>query len=128
MTAGCADCLTPMDPALAKLGYTRHPTCTPGRLADPRGGRPQLRVVPAAPEPYEPVPADACDVGWKCPGGEPPMQYPGGRYCGHHARMMTPRVQWAAGGVPEPPDARAARAAKAAGAAEAAAELEAEPG
>lgn len=87
-------------------------------------GRAQLRLVPRPPEPYRPVPAESCDVGWKCPKNEPPMTYPDGDYCGHHARMMTPQVQRAALGVPEAP-----RAAKAEAGAEAGGPaLEAQPG
>jgi hypothetical protein len=51
------------------------------------------------------------------------MQYPDGRYCGHHARMMTPLVQRAALGVPEAPKAAAKTEAAAGGPV-----LEAEPG
>lgn len=90
-------------------------------------GQPQLRLVPKPPDPYQPFPADACDVGWKCPKAEPPMQYPDGKYCGHHARMMTPRVQWEATGVPEPPQAAKAATAEA-GPRAAELGLEAEPG
>jgi hypothetical protein len=33
---------------------------------------------------------------------EPAGEYPHGRYCPRHARMMAPRSQWAALGVPWP--------------------------
>lgn len=89
-------------------------------------GRAQLRLVPRPPEPYRPVPAESCDVGWKCPKNEPPMTYPDGDYCGHHARMMTPRGQWPVLGIPPPPRAGGAKAE--AGATADGLDLEAQPG
>lgn len=107
----CPNCLGQLDQANVRAGQATHPTCTP-------------------------IAAKACDVAAAGPagpahcGGGAPMRYEGqGRYCDSHARMMIPRSQWQARGVPEPPKAApAAKGQARAGAEPAALDLEAEPG
>ena len=105
-------------------------TCPPPPPMGDAERKMQARVLEAAVKPPAPVPADTCDVSWDCSKTEPPLTYQDGTYCGNHARMMTPRAQWQARGVPEPPKppAKAAAAASADEAPALSLEAEAEPG
>lgn len=107
MTAACPDCVVRRDPALDKAGFTRHLTCPPPDLPEldrKRQARKMEAAAKAEDKRLKPAPADACDVGWECSKDEPPRHYPDrGSFCGRHARMLIPEVQWERRGVPGRP-------------------------
>jgi hypothetical protein len=109
--------VTRRDPALDAAGFTRHLTCPPPprdvpELDRKRRARQMDAAARAEAKRLVPTPADACDVDGECSKDEPPRRYPGqGSYCGRHARMMIPEVQWERRGVPgRPKPAKAAKA------------------
>jgi hypothetical protein len=115
MTA-CPDCVVRMDPALDDAGFTRHLTCPPppplSELDQKRNAKALEAAARAEASRLVPAAADACDVGAQCSKDEPPASYPGqGSYCGRHARIMIPEVQWERRHVPGRPKAKAKAAA-----------------